>query len=478
MLKWWLILGAMVTLLLANSACQEQPIELAPMVGAVTSSSAQEQPIELAPMVGAVTSSSAQVWFRVSSEGNAVQVGYGEHPDLSDETVSPQTVIPGLEDDYTCLIELENLSANTIYYYRIILNGEAVQSDSFPSFKTFPETTTSARIGVLADSAFHWFNSSPALQALADDEPDLVLVLGDWPHQGPIRLDRMRLMHRRFRERRMGTAGQFVDHILLKYPVAYVWDDHDYGGNDTDKTFAGKSEALQAYDEYWPCYDRPNPEAGIWHRFKYGDFIEVFMLDLRSQRDPDSYQDPRYIPDHMPGANRDELRYDPGRSILDGDESDGDPKGQKQWLKDGLLTSTAQWKIIASSVPWNPTVQKDDAWWDFMAEQEELMQFIVTNGIGGIIVVSGDIHTGGAIDDGTYAGLPEISVPPSTMNSLPRTCYLRRPARFSGCGNWSHGGPIPVGTGYGLITLTDNAAVIEAKDKGGATLLDLSLFQE
>ena len=461
MLKQWLILGVTVTLLLANGAC-ERPVTSGP----------------IAPMVGAVTSSSAKVWFRVSSEGNTVEVGYGEQPDLSDETVSYQTVIPRVEDDYTCFIELENLSANTIYYYRIIVNGEPVQSDSFPSFKTFPESTSSAKIGFLTDSFYHWYNSAPALQALSDDEPDLVLVLGDWPHGGAQVLSEMRLMHRRFRMRRTGTAGQFVDYILLKYPVAHVWDDHDYGGNDTDKTFAGKSDAVQAYDEYWPCYDRPNPQAGIWHKFKYGDFIEVFMLDLRSQRDPDSYKDPRYIPDDMPGANRYELRNDPGRSILDGDESEGDPKGQKQWLKDGLLTSTAQWKIIASSVPWNSTVPKDDAWWDFMAEREELMQFIDTNGIGGIIVVSGDIHTGGAIDDGTYGGLPEISVPICTVGGLQPTCYLNGPPQYLGCGNWSHGGPIAVGTGYGLITLTDNAAVIEAKDKGGATLFDLSLFQE
>ena len=460
MLKRWLILGAMVTLLLANSACPEKPNVLG-------------------PMVGAVTSSSAKVWFGVSSEGNAVEVGYGEQPDLSDETVFPQAVNPREEDDYTGLIELENLSANTMYYYRIILNGEPVQSESFPSFKTFPESTSNATIGVLTDSAYAWWILAPALQALSDDEPDLVLVLGDWPHVSAQELSDMRRGQRGFRERRTVIGGQFLDHILLKYPVAHVWDDHDYGTNNSDKTFPAKSEALQVYDEYWPCYDRPNPQAGIWHKFTYGDFVEVFMLDLRSQRDLDTYKDPRYIPDNLPGANRDELRYDPARSMLDGDESDGDPKGQKQWLKDGLLTSTAQWKIIASTVAWNPTVPKDDAWWDFLAEREELMQFIEANDIGGIIVVSGDMHSGGAIDDGTYAGLPEISVPLCNWaSSTQTTCFLHQPARKLACGDWSHGGPIEMGNGYGVITLTGSAAVLEAKSETGALLFELSLSQE
>jgi len=460
MLKRWLVLGAMVTLLLANGACEE-PSGV------------------LGPMVGAVTSSSAKVWFRVSSEGNNVEVGYGEQPNLSDETVFPQAVNPREEDDYTGLIELENLSANTMYYYRIILNGEPVQSESFPSFKTFPESASNLRIGVLADTFFSAWDSAPALQALSDDGPDLVLVLGDWPHGDKEELSDMRRMHRGFREKRTLIGRQFLEHILLKYPVAYVWDDHDYHTNNSDKTFARKGEALQAYDEYWPCYDRPNPQAGIWHKFTYGDFVEVFMLDLRSQRDLDTYKDPRYIPDNMPGANRDQLRYDPERSILDGDESDGDPKGQKQWLKDGLLTSTAQWKIIASTVAWNPTVPKDDAWWDFLAEREELMQFIETNDIAGIIFVSGDMHSGGAIDDGTYAGLPEISLPLCTRASpIQTTCFLHKPAIKSACGDWSHGGPIEMGNGYGVITLTGTAAVLEAKSETGSLLLELSLSQE
>jgi len=430
------------------------------------------------PMVGAVTSSSAKVWFRVT-QGTAVKVGYGEHPGMLDEKITAHTVIPREEDDYTGTIQLENLAPDTTYFYRLLVDGDPVDSETSTSFKTFPEVPSGARIGFLADIFVSEKKSAPALQALSIEVPDLVVILGDWPHMDATQLSKMRRMYRDFRNHTTVMGGEFVNHILWKFPVARVWDDHDYGTNNSDKAFLGKTEAIQAHDEYWPSYDRPNPQAGLWHKFRYGDLVEVFMLDLRSQRDPDSYRDSRYVSDGWPGANRDELRYDPARSMLDGDESDGDPKGQKQWLKDGLLTSAAKWKMVVSSVPWNPTVPKDDAWWDFMAERQELMDFIDTNEIDGVIVVSGDIHSGGAIDDGTYSGLPEMSVPicwpPRTLQT---TCWLHGPARYLRCGEWSHGGPIETGVGYGLVTLTEDTAVIQTKSERGETLLELPVFQE
>jgi alkaline phosphatase D len=408
-----------------------------------------------------------------------VVVEYGEHLGRLGEGTIAHAILPKEEEDYTGTVQLENLSPNTTYYYRLLVDGDPFPADHPASFKTFPEVAAHARIGFLADVFFKEEKSAPALQALSGEEPDLVLILGDWPHGDPKQLSEMRRMYRSFRNQTTTMGSEFVQHILWKVPVARVWDDHDYGTNNSDKTFPGRQEAIQAHDEYWPSYGRPNPQDGIWHKFRYGDLVEVFVLDLRSQRDPDSYLDPRFIPDNRAGSNRDELRYDPGRSMLDGDASDGYPTGQKQWLKEGLLTSTARWKIIASTVPWNPTVPKDDGWWDFMAERQELMQFIETNEINNVLVVSGDIHSGGAIDDGSHSGLPEMSVPIcSPPWPLQTTCWLHGPARYLSCGDWSNGGPLETGVGYGLVTLTGDTAVVEVKSERGETLLDLSVLEE
>ena len=45
--------------------------------------------------------------------------------------------------------------------------------------------------------------------------------------------------------------------------------------------------------------------------------------------------------------------------MLDGDNI---ANGPKEWLKSPLLNSTATWKFIVSTVPFNPTTKPADAW--------------------------------------------------------------------------------------------------------------------
>ncbi len=137
-------------------------------------------------------------------------------------------------------------------------------------------------------------------------------------------------------------------------------------------------------------------------------------MDLRTQRDPWRTPDGTC------------------KSILDGNEI---PDGQKDWLFEGLLNSTAAWKFLISSVPFNRTCLKSDGWAAYPDERQEIVSFIEDNSIDGVIVLSADIHSGGAIDDGHYADLPELSVPHLNHNlTYPRGCTAEH-----GCGYWSKG---------------------------------------
>ena len=66
-----------------------------------------------------------------------------------------------------------------------------------------------------------------------------------------------------------------------------MWDDHDYGPNDSDGTAAGKENSLVAFKELFA-----NPGAGTsdtpgaFYRFSWGD-VDFFMLDGRYHRSPD-----------------------------------------------------------------------------------------------------------------------------------------------------------------------------------------------
>jgi hypothetical protein len=230
-----------------------------------------------------------------------------------------------------------------------------------------------------------------------------------------------------------------------------MWDDHDYGKDNADKRFAGKVSARRAFEEYYPTPPMPNPNVGLWHSFRYGQ-AEFFLMDLRSQRDPD------YDPD------------DAAHSMLDGDNI---VDGQKDWLKNGLLASTARWKFLISTVSFNRNSGKrDDSWMGFLIERTEIVNFIRSHDISGVILVSGDLHSGGMIDNGANSDFPEISVSHTNLNR-----GGIGPCTGVGCRDFWAVGTISGADsdgGYALIRVgtSPDTVTLQAKDGTGAVLLE------
>lgn len=232
-------------------------------------------------------------------------------------------------------------------------------------------------------------------------------------------------------------------------PTIHHWDDHDAGGNDIDKTYPYWRRSYRVFKEYVPTYKLPSGSYGIWQYFRYAH-VDFFVLDGRSQRDPNIDPD------------------DINKSMLDGNNLGA--AGQLGWLKQGLLNSTARWKIIFSSVVTNPTAKSFDGWAGFQTEWRNLRKFIQDNNIKGIVFISGDLHIGG-IDNGIASGFPEMVVPfPNSMPDLGKDCATGL------VGNWSEGvhynsaGPC---NGYGVVTVLTNPdrLLLEVKDQDGNTRL-------
>ena len=182
--------------------------------------------------------------------------------------------------------------------------------------------------------------------------------------------------------------SDFVNLILRKFPIAHQWDDHDAGANNVDRTYPNWSLTQQVFEEYVPTYPLPAVKPGIWQKFSYAQ-ADFFVLDCRSQRDPEKDRD------------------DSNKSMLDGNNLG--PTGELQWLKDGLLASTARWKVIFTSVVTNYTTKFPDGWSGYQTEWNSLRNYIHSNNIQGVFFIAGDLHLG-AIDDGAISGFPEMCV--------------------------------------------------------------------
>ena len=390
------------------------------------------------PVVGGMTTNQAKVIIRTDAAASSVVIEYDTDRNFSNP-VATNGVPTVAASDFTATIVLANLTADTRYYYRVKVDNVIQDPGVVLRFDTFP-ASGNFTFAVFADVA-PVDRDATAYVSAGSEDPLFAVQLGDLDHRDPTTLSEMRQMHKDMRDRSKLHGADFVNRILSKRALVHVWDDHDYGGNDEDKNFPGREDAWQAFDEYYPTYARPNPSNGLWHKFTCAD-AEFFVLDLRSQRDDNTDPD-------------NDLK-----SILDGDSI---PLDQKNWLLDGLKGSTAKWKFILSSVTFNNDARplSTDLWHSFTNEAKDIGKWLSKQHISDVIVLSGDIHTGGGIDDGTNSliDIPEMTVAHTNLADGNR----------NNLGTWSEGitAGAPNGAGYSMVTVTANSVTLTTKAANG-----------
>jgi alkaline phosphatase D len=409
------------------------------------------------PIVGAVSDTSATVFVRASKPAR-VRILYSTDPSFASDLHLSSYVVATSAGDLTAQIPITDLLPSTTYFLKVVLGGKVQDAAYDHRFTTAPpsEDFVDFEFAVLSDLADIAPSGAPAYASVASENPAFVLQIGDFDHRNPgsrrrpsITIENWRKMHRDVLQDNP-SGRDFARYITPFFPLYHIWDDHDYGDNNADRTAWWNDLAAQAFREYYPLPALPNPEGGLWYSFRYAQ-AEFFVLDLRSQRDPDN--DPRV----------------PEPSMLDGGAI---PNDQKNWLKESLAGSTARWKFIISSSVWNPNSKRIDSWYGHRQEQDELVGYIRGMGITGVVIISGDLHSGGGIDDGTNSFFPELSVPTTDVRLL---------SGCTGgfCGSWSEG--IVTGidpSGYAMIhvqhdEVTDTDEVLlQAKAEDGSLRLE------
>ena len=140
--------------------------------------------------------------------------------------------------------------------------------------------------------------------------------------------------------------------------------------------------------------------------------------------------------------------------------------GQLEWLKEGLLASTAEWKVIFTSVVTNTGTKFPDGWAGYQTEWQALRSFINSNNIQNVVFISGDLHQA-SIDDGTNAGFPEMCVPQANA-SKGGYCATGPP------GNWSEGYYNDTCSGYSLVTVSEDPDALTLQTANEFGTIELS----
>ncbi|MCW5555703.1 MAG: alkaline phosphatase D family protein [Verrucomicrobiae bacterium] len=332
-----------------------------------TASASPTAQLDLGPMLGHVGPTEARIWVKAAprlggakAARRSVAVCVSEHPDLSrGRTLRTQT-LHGPE--YLGQFHITGLKPATRYYYWVHVDGESGMASPAPSFVTAPAEGSRGRLRLAFISCVgrNAFDPAAAWGDLAARTPiDLLLFLGDNHYADTTEPAGQRAAY--YVQRRL--AG-FRD-LSRRVPCYGIWDDHDYGPNNSDGTAAGKERSLETFKEFWanPGYGQRD-DPGVYFKFTRGD-VDFFMLDVRYHRSPNAAPD------------------DGNKTMLGA--------AQLAWLKRELLASKATVKFLASGSEWQSN-GSEDSWSRFNRERMELFDFIQERGIPGVVLLSGDRH--------------------------------------------------------------------------------------
>ena len=252
---------------------------------------------------------------------------------------------------------MNGLSPDTRYQYQVSIDGQADPKWK-GSFKTAPVEGSPTAFRLAITSCMKIGRPQGSWNILLEEQPDLHLTVGD-THYADTTDPTVQLEHHLTYRREKEFAK-----VLQQVPTYAIWDDHDYGPNNSDGTAEGKEFSLAGWKQAWP-----NPPSGTsdtpgaFFKFSRGD-VDFFVVDGRYHRSPN------------------ELADDDKKRML------GD--AQFAWLLEGLKNSKAKFKIIASGSVLHHS--KVDGWRIFSFSRHRLFDAIKKHNISGVMYIGGDMH--------------------------------------------------------------------------------------
>ena len=470
---------------------------------------------------GEVSKNSAILWTR--TEHGQVRVDLSTSPSFAPLVLSRTVNVPPNRDG-TVRTKVAGLAPGTTYHYRFF-DPESGQFSRTGTFSTAPGPTqdVDVRFAFSGDSdgtlnpftGLPAFNSFQTLDRVRVEGVDFFMYLGDTIYSdslfrplGPA--DDLEDYRAAYRQNRTFDALRDLEAAL---PIYAQWDDHEVR-NDFDPATVDPAllaSGLRAFQEYMPVkgYD---DQLGFYRTFRWGRNLQLFVLDERSFRSPSASAGG--VCDNPPGSGVPDVAptlpqpirsafaaiapalsslvppgclaaiNDPARTFLGA--------AQKARFQDDLLSSQATFKVVFSEDPMQELFALPyDSWAGYAAERGEILGFIDSNQIGGVVWLTTDVHANIVNDvftasfGGSDTGMDEVIVGPiatftfaqeiNGFTGVPfaatvfRNNFLLAPRAFGGLG--ARCAELDV-FAYGSVTYDASASIltIEVKDDVGAAV--------
>jgi phosphodiesterase/alkaline phosphatase D-like protein len=371
---------------------------------------------------GNVTPTSATVALRLNAGGQRVRLLVSQNENLSPGTYS-SAVTTNPAAGNAVKLSVQGLVPDTDYFYGIEVAGVLrAEVNSRGQFRTFPLGRASFRIAFSACGDFRKPDQS-VFEAIMRERPLLFINTGDLHYS-----DTNSTSAEDYRANYDNVLGHEIQGAFYRsMPVAYMWDDHDFSGNDSNTSAVGRDTARATYRERVPHYPITAPGGTIGQTFTIGR-VRFIMTDLRSAA---------VSPDLRESATKTRM----GAS-------------QKAWFKQELINARDNgFPLIVwvCTVPWisAPRIGEDN-WGGYATERTEIANFIRDNRIQNVVLMSGDMH-GLAYDDGTNS---DYATGGGARLTVLHSAALTSDGSAKG-GPYT-AGPLPGSQQYGILEVYDN----------------------
>ena len=343
------------------------------------------------------------------------------------EIVAAGEAFASADEDFTVRVDAEGLQPGTHYFYRFHAVGEA---SPVGRTKTLPgDDVTHLRFAQTSCAKYNagYFNAYARMAEHAD--LDFVLHLGDYIYEAantppagqtpgadigrpfqPLHECKTLADYRtRYAQYRADPDVQAM-HAAL--PLIATVDDHEFadgawrGGADVhdegrDGPWAERLKACFRARWEWLPIRLPDPSdpQRVYRNLRIGDLAEIFLINTRTHRDQP-----------MPAPEM----HDPARTALGAE--------QRAWLFEAFERSTTAWRLLGNpsvmATTWREGLPEDaklalrktklmaadsqgpdyDQWDGYPAERAQVFRLFREHKLGNVVVLSGDIHTGMAIE--------------------------------------------------------------------------------
>ena len=217
------------------------------------------------------------------------------------------------------------------------------------------------------------------------EDPDVMVLLGDNVYGDTHDMDHLRAQYQLLAEQ-PGFAE-----LRRRVPLFGIWDDHDYGMNDSGAEYAEKEASRRILLEFF-AEPQNSPrwlqDGGIYTSYEFGEDptqkVRLILLDSRWDRTP------------LTRVSKDEARRREARNLgpyIPTQDPAARLLGESQWLwLEEQLQKEAALTIVGSSIQVLSGVTGWESWANFPRERQKLLRLVDRAASNRVVFLSGDTH--------------------------------------------------------------------------------------